>query len=67
MEKFIYIFIYAIQIYLLIGLLFTIVFLFKGLTKVDVNATGTKIGFKLLILPGAIALWPILLYKWIKS
>jgi len=67
MDNLIIIFVNAFQIYLLVGLLFSIVFLWKGLTKIDANANGTNFGFKLLIIPGTIALWPMLLYKWVKS
>ena len=54
-------------IYLIAGLLFAIVFLLKGLEKVDEGAHGATWGFKLIIIPGIMALWPFLLKKWIKS
>lgn len=53
--------------YLLLGLLFSIAFLWKGITKVDADAAGTSRYFKLLILPGTIIFWPLLLGKWIKA
>jgi hypothetical protein len=54
-------------IYLLSGVLFVIPFLMKGLTKVDEGAHGGSIGFKLIIIPGVIVFWPVLLKNWIKK
>ena len=54
-------------LYLLLGLIFGIAFVSKGVKKVDPVAKGTSWRFRLLILPGSMALWPVLLVKWIKS
>lgn len=54
-------------VYLMIGLLFAPFFIWRGLTKVDNGAEGAGIGFKLLILPGIIVFWPVLLSSWIKK
>ena len=56
-----------VAIYLLIGILFVIPFLLKGLTKVDETAHGGSIGFKIIIIPGVIVFWPLLLNKWMKN
>jgi len=53
-------------IYLITGLLFSIIFIIRGLSKMDEGAHGAGIGFKLIILPGCMVLWPFLLRKWIK-
>jgi len=45
-------------IYLLIGLLFGIYFLFLGATKIDALMQETKKRVRLLLLPGIIATWP---------
>ena len=50
-------------VYLAGGLVFAIFFLSKGLEKTDPAAHGTGWGFRLIILPGTIALWPVLLKK----
>jgi hypothetical protein len=54
-------------IYLLSGVLFVIPFLIKGITKVDEGAHGGSTGFKVIIIPGVIVFWPVLLRKWIKK
>lgn len=56
-----------VLIYLLLGVLFVIPFLIKGLTKVDEGAHGGRIGFKIIIIPGVIVFWPVLLRKWMKA
>ena len=56
-----------VLIYLLLGVLFVIPFLLKGLTKVDEGAHGGTIGFKIIIIPGVIVFWPVLLSKWMKA
>jgi len=61
------IFLIIAAIYLVVGVLFVIPFLMKGLTKVDAGAHGSTIGFKIIILPGVIVLWPVLLKKWMKN
>ena len=57
----------VIALYLVAGILFAIFFLIKGIEKIDTTAHGSGWGFRLIILPGTIVLWPVLLNKWIKS
>ena len=64
---FVQIILILILIYLLLGVLFAIPFLLKGLAKVDDGAHGGTIGFKIIIIPGVIVLWPLLLKKWMKN
>jgi hypothetical protein len=54
-------------IYLLGGVLFVIPFLMNGLEKIDEGAHGSTIGFKIIIIPGVIVFWPVLLSKWMKK
>ncbi len=51
--------------YALLGLLFAGPFLARGVTRLDPAARGTSLAFRLAILPGTIALWPVLARKWI--
>jgi hypothetical protein len=50
-------------VYMLAGSLFAIFFLSKGIGKVDITARGSGWGFRLMILPGTIVFWPVLLKK----
>ena len=54
-------------VYLALGVVFVIPFLMKGLTKVDEGAHGSTMGFKIIIIPGVIVFWPVLLSKWMKG
>ncbi len=49
--------------YVLLGLLFAVYFVWKGVSKLDPTAQGAPIGFRMLIAPAAVALWPWLLKK----
>ena len=58
----------AVGIYLLCGLLFAIPFVVKGVQIIDPDgAHGGKWGFRVIIIPGTIIFWPLLLKKWIKA
>jgi hypothetical protein len=54
-------------VYLLFGLLFAILFVIKGVDKVDKGAHGGSIGFRIIIIPGVMAFWPLLLQKWLQA
>jgi hypothetical protein len=56
-----------VLIYLLAGVLFVIPFLWKGIVKVDEGAHGGSVGFKIMITPGVIVFWPVLLRKWLTA
>ena len=56
----------GVYVYLIIGFVFSIIFLAKGIQVTDELAKESSWGFKLIILPGLIILWPVSLYKWIK-
>lgn len=51
-------------VYLCIGLLFSVVFLLWGVTRVDPITGGAPKAFRLVILPGVVLLWPLMLIKW---
>lgn len=54
-------------LYLLLGVLFVVPFLIKGLRKVDEGTHGATLGFKIIIIPGVIVFWPFLLRRWIRA
>ncbi len=56
----------AAEIYLLVGILFGIAFVTRGVQAIDHAAEGTGWGFRLIILPGVAAFWPLLLRRWIR-
>jgi hypothetical protein len=54
-------------IYLVCGLLFGMAFVTVGVDRIDAAARGTSPGFRLLILPGTTAFWPLLAVRWIRA
>lgn len=54
----------ALEAYSVLGVLFAGAFLGRGLPGFDPGAKGAGLGFRLLIAPGVIALWPWLALRW---
>jgi len=52
--------------YVLIGLVFVVIFVSAGVARFDHVARGTSLAFRALILPGSLALWPVLAVKWMS-
>jgi hypothetical protein len=63
----VYIILAIVALYLFAGLVFAIPFVSKGVTKIDEGAHGSTWGFRIIIIPGVIVFWPLLLKKWLKS
>ena len=61
------IFLITLGIYLACGLLFAVPFALFGVKKIDPHAAQGSWGFRLLILPGTLAFWPLLLRRWMKG
>jgi len=55
-----------VAIYLACGFVFMIPFIIKGVDVIDEGAHGSSIGFRIIIIPGVIVFWIVLLRKWIK-
>ena len=52
--------------YVAAGALFAIAFAAWGAGQIDAAARGGTAGFRLIVLPGAAALWPLLALKWTR-
>ncbi len=60
-------FVSALTWYVAMGFLFAIAFVSRGVSRIDGQAAGAGLGFRLIILPGVTALWPLLLHRWIRA
>ena len=60
-------FLILIGAYLACGLVFAIPFALVGVKKIDPHAKHGSWGFRLLIIPGTMALWPLLARRWFKG
>ena len=54
----------ALAGYALLGVLFAPAFVLRGAGVVDPSAHAGTWGFRLLIVPGVVAFWPLLAYRW---
>ena len=57
----------AVTTYVVLGVMFACAYLLVGVDRLDSQATGAGIGFRIAIAPGVVALWPLLLRRWIRK
>ena len=50
--------------YATVGALVALLFVWRGVQRVDPRAAGASLSFRVLILPGAVLFWPLLLVRW---
>src|SRR5437667_4841053 len=53
--------VYTLAVYGSLGLVFAVPFVWLGVQRLDSEAHGSGVGFRLLILPGVAAFWPMFL------
>lgn len=53
--------------YAALGVLFGAVFVTRGLERLDPGTRGSGWGFRLIVFPGVVALWPLLLRRWLAG
>jgi len=61
------IFLDSLAAYLIIGVFFSIYFFTKSGEQIDKGVKGTSWHFKLIILPGLILFWSVLLWKLLRK
>lgn len=59
--------IYAVMLYIIVGVLFAIGFFFKGYKAIDPGATNTPLMVRLMWVPAAFILWPLILKLWLSN
>ena len=60
-------FLLILAAYLGCGLIFAVSFALVGAKRIDPHAAHGSSGFRILIIPGATALWPLLLRRWLSG
>jgi hypothetical protein len=58
-------FLILLAAYLGCGLVFAIPFALVGVKRIDPHAAHGSWGFRLLVIPGTMAFWPLLLRRWL--
>ena len=56
-----------VAIYLGLGLVFAVFFVIWGAGKIDPAAAGGTMGFRAIIIPGVVLMWPLLAKRWWKG
>ena len=57
----------ALEAYAVVGLLFAVVFLPRGILRVDPRLEHSPVVVRLLILPGVVAFWPLFARRWARG
>ena len=57
----------ALGVYAGLGFVFAVAFVLRGAARIDPQAEGGSWGFRLAILPGVVALWPLLARRWARG
>ena len=57
-------FVRSVEVYMGVGLAFAAAFALRGAARIDPDAEGATWGFRLLLIPGATMLWPLLALRW---
>jgi len=60
-------FAYSLYAYTALGVAFALAFVTVGVKRIDAQAVGSNVGFRLLIFPGSVAFWPLLLRRWVSG
>lgn len=58
---------WTLAAYLAIGVCFAVVFVIRGVRAIDPVAATSPLSFRVILLPGAAALWPLLVHLWINA
>jgi hypothetical protein len=59
--------VYAGALYLLIGLGVAVTFVAAGIPRALGGAVAMTLGARLIIVPGAVLLWPLVLRRWLEG
>ena len=58
---------YGSALYVIVGLCTAVAFVCFGVTRVLAQPISASLGARVMILPGAAAFWPYVLYRWLAS
>ncbi len=55
----------GLAVYVAAGVLFALLFVVAGVNRIDPVARASTWGFRVMIFPGSVAAWPLLLKRWL--
>ena len=53
--------------YVILGVLFAPAFVTRGVNRIDPLATDAPWNFRVLVVPGTVVFWPVLLVRWLTG
>ena len=59
--------VWLLSSYVAAGLLFAPLFVTRGAARIDPSVQQSTWGFRLMIVPGVMALWPLLALRWLRG
>ena len=60
-------FVAVLAVYGLAGAVFAVAFVAFGIHRIDSVAAHAPFSFRLIVIPGVAALWPLLLNRWLRA
>ena len=57
----------SVAFYFAAGIVFAVAFVVRGASRIDPAARGAGVLVRAMWIPGAAAIWPVLLKKWLSS
>ena len=57
----------VVRAYIFAGLLFSVPFLLFGIQRLDPDARGWRIGFRIVLIPGLCVFWPLFAVRWVRG
>ena len=57
----------GVEGYAALGCIFAVAFVARGVQRIDAAARGAGWPFRLVVFPGAVALWPYLAVRWARA
>ena len=65
--SFVHILLVLTAVYAGVGAVFAVPFVVAGVLRLDESARGATWGFRVAIVPGVVALWPWLAWRWVRG
>ena len=59
--------VYALAVYVLLGIGVGLAFVFGGVTRILPQPATVTIPARMLLFPGAVALWPAVVRRWLQA
>lgn len=56
----------AVGAYALVGAVFAVAFVLRGAALMDTAVRASPVHVRAVLVPGAVALWPLLLRRWMR-